>query len=280
MKAGTRVAVFAAGLVAVLGLGAGLGAAVGPTPTKEPAMEPAPLGQGVLATVDGYRLVPATTNVPATGAEFRFVIDAADGTPVHRFTDLHERKLHLVVVNRELTAFAHLHPQLAADGTWSVRLPALSPGSYRAIADFHVTGGPRLALGTDLAVAGDYRPTRMPAPATTASVDGYQVQLATTAGRGGEIEAALTVRHGGALGADLQPYLGAYGHLVALRSGDLAYAHVHPTGRTGATITFDATLPSQGRYRLFLDFKHNDRVHTAAFTFDQGVVTGAPDMEH
>lgn len=27
---------------------------------------------------------------------------------------------------------------------------------------------------------------------------------------------------------DLQPYLGAYGHLVALRQGDLAYLHVHP----------------------------------------------------
>ena len=32
---------------------------------------------------------------------------------------------------------------------------------------------------------------------------------------------------------DLQPYLAAYGHLVALRQGDLAYLHVHPDGEPG-----------------------------------------------
>jgi len=72
---------------------------------------------------------------------------------------------------------------------------------------------------------------------------------------------------------DLQPYLGAYGHLVALRSGDLAYLHVHPGGepgdgktRPGPDISFTATAPSEGAYRLFLDFKHEGKVRTAAFT--------------
>jgi hypothetical protein len=41
---------------------------------------------------------------------------------------LHERDLHLIVVNRELTTFRHVHPTLDADGTWSVDLPALDPG--------------------------------------------------------------------------------------------------------------------------------------------------------
>ncbi|MFM9662849.1 hypothetical protein ACKI2B_46205, partial [Streptomyces scabiei] len=76
---------------------------------------------------------------------------------------------------------------------------------------------------------------------------------------------------------DLQPYLGAYGHLVALRSGDLAYLHVHPNGepgdgttRPGPTVSFTATAPSDGTYRLFLDFKHEGKVHTAAFTVRTG----------
>jgi hypothetical protein len=199
---------------------------------------------------------------------------------VHDFTPLHERDLHLIVVNRELTDYHHVHPQLAADGRWSITLPALRPGSYRAIADFHVTGGPRLALGTDLSVAGNYQPAELPEPASVTTVDGYQVTLHTEAAAGGEITAALTVRNGGRLVTDLQPYLGAAGHLVALRSGDLAYAHVHPLGYSAGTVRFDATLAAQGRYRLFFDFKHAGVVRTAAFTFDQGVVTDAPTMEH
>jgi hypothetical protein len=63
---------------------------------------------------------------------------------------------------------------------------------------------------------------------------------------------------------DLQPYLGAYGHLVAIREGDLAYLHVHPEeGPAGPRIDFGTTLPTEGRYRVFLDFRHGDVVRTA-----------------
>ena len=62
-----------------------------------------------------------------------------------------------------------------------------------------------------------------------------------------------------------------------MRSGDLAYAHVHPDDYVDGTgVHFDAELSSEGRYGLFFDFKHDDTVHTATFTFDQGLVTGAP----
>jgi hypothetical protein len=92
----------------------------------------------------------------------------------------------------------------------------------------------------------------------------------------------MTVRHGGRLVDDLQPYLGAMGHLVALRSGDLAYAHVHPHESTDGpgVVRFDAELGAAGRYGLFFDFQHDGVVRTAAFTFDQGLVTDAPTMEH
>jgi len=81
------------------------------------------------------------------------------------------------------------------------------------------------------------------------------------------------VARGGQPVTDLQPYLAAYGHLVALRDGDLAYPHVHPAGapgdgatQPGPDITFFATAPSAGVYRLFLDFRHGDVVRTAEFT--------------
>ena len=70
-----------------------------------------------------------------------------------------------------------------------------------------------------------------------------------------------------------------------MRAGDLAYAHVHPIehdddGSEPGVVRFDAELSSAGRYGLFFDFQHDGTVRTASFTFDQGAVTGAADMEH
>jgi hypothetical protein len=245
------------------------------------AEAPAPIGQGVVGAAEGYRFVPTTTRLQRDGGLFRFTIEDRRDHAVRKFTPVHERKLHLIVVNRELTIFHHVHPTLDVDGTWSVNLPALEPGSYRAVADFQIADGARLALGTDLTVAGQYRPGQLSEPSAQAMTDGYEVQLVTNRRDDGEVIAELTVRRNGALVKDLEPYLGAGGHLVAMRSGDLAYAHVHPVddhGSAPGVVTFDAELPSAGRYGLFFDFKHNGTVHTAAFTFDQGPVTGTPDM--
>jgi len=107
------------------------------------------------------------------------------------------------------------------------------------------------------------------------------VHLATERSDDGELIAQLTVFRDGAPVDDLEPYLGASGHLVAMRSGDLAYAHVHPVDDDHAApgvVTFNAELTSAGRYGLFFDFKHRGTVHTASFTFDQGPVSGTPDM--
>ena len=114
------------------------------------------------------------------------------------------------------------------------------------------------------------------APSRTATVDGYTVTLdddLTTAG--GPL--TLRVSRDGTPVTDLDPYLGAYGHLVALRTGDLAYLHVHPGGEPGdgvtapgPDVTFHAQAPSPGVYRLFLDFRHEGVVRTAEFTVPVG----------
>lgn len=283
MSAPARLAAFGLALVAALVAGAGLGAVAGPEPSTTEAEAPAPVGDGVVATAEGYRLVPGSSVLDASGGTFELVIEGPDGTPVLAFDPVHERDLHLIVVNRELTDYHHLHPVRDDAGTWSVDLPRLAPGSYRAVADFVVRDGPRLALGTDLSVGGPYEVTALADPASTSQVDGYQVTITTEDGGSGTVQVALVVRRGGQVVTDLEPYLGADGHLVAMRSGDLAYAHVHPTEDTTPTpgqVTFSAALAGAGRYALFFDFKHEGVVHTAPFTYEQGVVDGAPPMEH
>jgi len=85
---------------------------------------------------------------------------------------------------------------------------------------------------------------------------------------GEESELRFTVTRDGQP-VETEPYLGAGGHLVALREGDLAFLHVHPTEQ-GDVIGFGAKFPSEGRYRLFLQFKVAGRVQTVAFTQEVG----------
>jgi hypothetical protein len=79
---------------------------------------------------------------------------------------------------------------------------------------------------------------------------------------GAESQLAFGVtRNGKPVG--LQPYLGARGHLVALRQEDLAFLHVHADANR---LRFMTRFPTAGTHRLFLQFQTGGRVHTAAFT--------------
>ncbi|MFD1049659.1 hypothetical protein ACFQ1S_31095, partial [Kibdelosporangium lantanae] len=102
-----------------------------------------------------------------------------------------------------------------------------------------------------------------------ATVDGYDVTLTGDLRAGRSSTVVATVRHNGQV-TGLEPYLGAYGHLVALRASDLGYLHVHPLERTGPEVRFAVEVPTTGRYRLYLDFQHDGVVRTAAFTVDTG----------
>jgi hypothetical protein len=110
-----------------------------------------------------------------------------------------------------------------------------------------------------------------------ATVDGYELTLTGDVIAGTTSEVSVVVRRDGEPVTDLEPYLGAAGHLVALRSGDLAYAHVHPVGgfHPGPTVEFGIEIPTAGTYRLFLDFQHDGVVRTAAFTVVVDVVNPA-----
>jgi hypothetical protein len=126
-------------------------------------------------------------------------------------------------------------------------------------------------LAADLLVPGRFQPRALPAPAATAHSDGFAVRLEHAALRAGrEAPLRFTVTRGGRPVRAIQPYLGARGHLVALRQGDLAYLHVHPETHEDAAgaIPFAADFASAGSYRLFLQFRSGGIVHTAAFTVE------------
>ncbi|MFF5899945.1 hypothetical protein ACFY8O_29005 [Streptomyces argenteolus] len=312
MRTAAKMTAFTAALAATFGAAWGVGDAVGPEPSAPPGSAAhtgsgdhaesgarpsggedggagdatAPEAGGLRTSEGGYTLDLKTPRVAADReSELRFAIRDRTGEQVTAFQREHDKELHLILASRDLATYRHLHPTRAADGTWSTPVDLPAAGPYRVFADFTPAGkkATGLTLGADLAVSGPYKPAELPKPARTATVDGYTVSLNGTLRPGTPERLTFTVRKDGRPVTDLQPYLGAYGHLVALRAGDLAYLHVHPGGEAGdgATepgpdVSFSATAPGSASYRLFLDFKHEGTVRTAAFTVHAGAATQTP----
>ena len=237
---------------------------------------------GISIDADGFRIVPAMSSLAANAAAtYSFRIVGAAGDTVTDFDVTHERKLHLIVVSRNFVDYHHLHPTQGTDGVWTADIPALPAGSYRVFADTRPTGGDGITLGTDLVVGGGVADTdgavASPAGETTVTVDGYEVLLSGTPAVGESTLTFSVQSDGEAIVPD--PYLGASGHLVALRAGDLAFLHVHPLGdatRQAPAIRFAAEFPTPGTYRLFLDVSIDGAVHTAAFTVEVPEIDDRP----
>lgn len=280
MNTATKLAAFAAAVAVAFGGAMVVGAAVGPVDVsgdsshsgqRASATGSSDLPRGLAIAEAGYRFAPETPEIDpipsAAPTTFAFRILDDNGNAVTDFEDLHERALHLIVLSRNLVDYLHLHPTMDTTGRWTVQIPALSAGSYRIFADFQPHDAANITLGADLMVAGTVAVVALPQPAATATVDDYTVKLDGTPAVGAEPLRFTVQRHGTTVRTD--PYLGAAGHLVAIRSGDLAYLHVHPEGdATTPVVMFVGEFPTPGTYRLFFDFSHNGTVHTAAFTVD------------
>ncbi len=295
MSTPTRIAGFVAGLVAAFAAALLVGALVGPVGQPASAHQDAAgheeavhdeaaghegagtadLPGGLLNAQDGYRLDLAGTTAPAgTDRPLSFVVTGPDGEPVTAYEVEHEQELHLIAVRRDLTGFQHVHPVRADDGTWTTGLD-LVPGQWRVFADFVAAGAEPMVLGADLSVAGTVPAAADLPERRTAEVDGYTVTLDGDLHAGETSDLVLSVSRDGEPVTDLEPYLGAYGHLVALREGDLAYLHVHPEGEPGDGSTepgpqvgFGVEVPSDGGYQLYLDFRHDGVVRTAQLALD------------
>lgn len=292
MSTPVRVAAFVLALAVAFAAAVGVGRAVGPLDAKPaaashadthtsdaPGSETAAADVGGLTSrADGFTLALADRTLDAGRTRLDFQVLTSSGRPLLDYTREHEKDLHLIVVRRDLTGFQHVHPRLDADtGTWSTDV-RLTPGTWRVIADFIPEGWEGITLAEDVSVAGDFNPRDLPGDTRTTTVrtdeGDYTVTLGGDTAPGASTVLTPRIDLDGEPVTDLEPYLGAYGHLVAIRAGDLGYLHVHPEdGEPGPSLDFATGFPTPGTYRLFLDFKHRGVVRTAAFTIESG---GAP----
>jgi hypothetical protein len=206
------------------------------------------------------------------------VRDRGTNEAVTHFDEMHERLLHLFVVSSDLQYFDHVHPVPANDGSFEIPLTLPLAGAYRLVADLLPTGGAPQTLQHTLLtsghVAGAMKRQVDPRAETLEAVDGdVRARLAMAGARTGDdahLVLELTDRQSGAPITDVEPYLGAWGHMF-LASHDLAdVVHSHPlieeTKPGGPTITFQTLFARSGWYRVWTQIQRRGRLLTFGFT--------------
>ncbi|WGX98522.1 hypothetical protein [Nocardioides sp. L-11A] len=233
-----------------------------------------PVGDGTSADVEGYRM----TDVRLPGAtgigDVSFRILAPSGEPLLTYTEEQTKLLHLYVVRDDLAQFRHLHPTLAADGTWTARVDLGSPGRWRVVAEFIPEGSTTpLVVGITLRVAGEE--TRVDVPRGEAAETGddgvVRARLLASGeiGPNGRLRLRLTDADGEPVA--LGSYLGASAHLTGFAVDSRGFVHVHPYGAPevtddGTVLTFHTVFTQPGDYRLFLQVRVDGLLHQVAVT--------------
>ena len=205
------------------------------------------------------------------------VHDPDGGDVVTRFIDVHERPFHLFIIGRDLEYFAHVHPTLASDGTFDLHQD-LSPGAYLLVADFLPTGGTSQLVQRMVTTPGYsgplfVAPPPLPSLPNQHVASGLRIRMdARSPGprRAADIRFELAEASTGQPVTDLEPYLGAPGHLLIADNELTTAIHGHPEGATttGPVVTFSPVLPRSGRYKVWVQFQRKGEVITAPFVID------------
>lgn len=246
------------------------------------------------------------TTVPSVvragqAATLRFSIrHPGTGEVVKKFEVVHEKQFHLFLISQDMESFQHMHPELQADGSWTIVSTLPKPGYYKVLSDFMPSGGSSQFLARPLVTAG-YAGSLTGANLVSdtdlsQTVDGLRATLAydpevCLVGLYCHLNFALSAD--GQPVHDLQTYLGAFGHTLIMSEDMVDYVHSHPLDilaqpdddggppqflippgadleaiRGGPKVTFEGLMPKPGRYRAWTQFRWHDKVRTFAFTFE------------
>lgn len=240
------------------------------------AISDAANGRHLLSRCDPPAAEGAAIQTPSPGQKVRlqFTPRCADGSVVSALDVVHTKKLHLIIVSRDLSIFDHVHPEPQPDGSLVLDYVFSEPGEYVLYADCTPSGDRNQVFPLSVTVSGKPRdPLPLePTPAQAKTFDQYRVQLDLSpepAQVRDETQLSFTVSSNGVPVTDLEPYLGAGGHCVALSEDTRAYLHSHPIEvqgtRFGPTVTFHTVFPKPGLYKIWGQFLHHGKPLIADF---------------
>lgn len=198
---------------------------------------------------------------------------------VSSFVTVHDKPMHLFLVSRDLSYFAHVHPTPSGSGSFDIRVDAPA-GEYMALADFLPAGGTPQMIQRALVTPGfelvsGGAPVAAPSPnrvATTGDIHGSLTSSELVAGRAATLTVALTDARSGALLRDLEPFLAAPAHGF-IASFDLTSAvHAHPRDRDtfGSEFSFDFLPPQSGLFKIWVQVQRRGKVETLPFVVRVG----------
>jgi hypothetical protein len=237
-------------------------------PTGPAVADADPGGIGLSAATGGYSLAAEMT----ASDTLTFRINGPGGKAVTRYQPYESRLVILYLIRSDLSGYQLLDPAMREDGTWTARLPALPPGSYRTFATFAAPdsgqGTPlRYTLSQPFTVDGRGTDSPLPAGTTTTTVDGFTVTWTGQPRAGVSSPLGVSIARDSKQVGYVDRFLDGYVHLTAFRAGDLAFARMFATGKDNAgLLTANAVFPGSGTWRLFARFQVNGQPHTAAFT--------------
>ena len=204
----------------------------------------------------------------------KIMIHGADGEMVKSFEVVHEQKVHLIIVRDGLDQFAHIHPEVDPSGNATVSYTFPTGGTYWLYADHKPSGKEQTTATAQVKIAGDIPPIPALTPNESGEIegDGLRAKVAIEgAMRGGEATIIFDLKDAaGQPVKDLQPYMGAMGHLVVLSSDGKQYVHAHPAdAKTGKSnqVVFMAHIMEPGLYKGWGQFRRLDTVRVVPFVF-------------
>ena len=220
-------------------------------------------------------MVSTVPSEPTAGepTRLRLMIHAADGTMVKDFEITHEKKIHLIIVREDLGEFAHIHPEIDAAGNIEATFTFPTGGTYLVYADHKPAGQPQVTAKAKLDVQGQVPPAQQLSPNVPGEVSGDDLTATVSlqaAGEETEITFDLRDDAGQPVG-DLEPYLGAMGHLVILSADGEEYVHSHPLEKEespAGQVRFAAHFAGTGLYKGWGQFQRDGQVRTVPFVMD------------
>ena len=215
--------------------------------------------------------------------ELQFTIkETKSKATVKDFDIAHTKIFHLLLVSKDLSWFAHEHPEQQPDGSFTHTQIFPAGGLYFAFADVAPRGAGSQILMGSVKVAGT-TPTAIPLvpSGTTNAADGIKASLKGTSnipiGKSLPVTFQLTDTATGDAITNLEPYLGAYGHLMIIHADGQTVVHSHPAedevgiaqSKRGI-VTFNARFPKAGIYKAWGQFQRAGKVVTIPFVISVG----------
>ncbi|MBX3356634.1 MAG: hypothetical protein KF724_13130, partial [Phycisphaeraceae bacterium] len=230
----------------------------------------------VIVAAEGGKAIEAGKAVPMV-----FTPKDAKGTPVQDLDTVHEKVLHLLVVSKDLSWFAHEHPTRRADGAFTMPMTFPAGGEYTLYFDFTPKGSPQQVVPVKVTAMGTPKPA---VPLTVdadkpKTIDGFTVALDTEGAikASGKAHMSFTITKDGKPVTTLRPYLGAMGHLVIISEDGTQFVHAHPHegGEHGA----DGHDAHGGHGAEAKKDEHAGHGGSASKTADAGKGLGGPKVD-